>query len=128
MRAFVRNPNKLPAHLRNKVEVVKGDVLVYNDVLNAIKNVSGVVVALGPTDHLRPTTVMSDGMKNIVKAMKESNVEVVSVCISEFLFHDIAEIPAIYHPITNDHQRMYDVIRSSGLKYIACFPPYFVGM
>jgi hypothetical protein len=29
-----------------------------------------------------PTTVLSDGMKNIIAAMKENKIEYVSVCLS----------------------------------------------
>lgn len=32
--------------------------------------------------HLGPTTVLSNGMKNIIDAMKVHNVEMVSVCLS----------------------------------------------
>lgn len=128
VRAFVRDPNKLPDHLRNSVEVVKGDVLDYKDVLNAVKNVSAVVVVLGTRSDLSPTTAMSDGMKNIIKAMKECHVEIVSVCLSAFLFFEIEKVPPMFHEVNADHQRMYDVLRSSELKYIACFPPHIAGI
>lgn len=31
---------------------------------------------------IEPTTVLSEGMKNIIEGMKKNNVEVVSVCLS----------------------------------------------
>lgn len=31
---------------------------------------------------LGPTTVLSEGLKNIIDAMKEHNVELISVCLS----------------------------------------------
>lgn len=128
MRAFVRDPNKLPDHLRNSVEVVKGDVCDYKDVLNAVRNVSAVVVTLGTRSELKATTVMSDGMKNIINAMKECNVEIVSVCLSAFLFYEVDKVPPIFKEVTDDHRRMYEALQSSGLKYIACFPPHIAGM
>ncbi|XP_018328927.1 flavin reductase (NADPH) [Agrilus planipennis] len=124
VRAFVRDPAKLPDHLRNSVEVVKGDVLNYTDVLNAIKNVTAVVVALGTRNDLKPTTDLSEGMKNIIKAMKELNVEIISVCLSAFLFYDPEKVPAVFKHLNADHQRQYDVLKESGLKYIAVFPPH----
>lgn len=127
VRAFVRDPTKLPDHLRNSVEVVKGDVLEYKDVLNAVRGVSAVVVVLGTRNDLSPTTMMSDGMRNIVDAMKECNVEIVSVCLSAFLFYEIEKVPPMFHEVNADHKRMYDVLQSSGLKYIACFPPHIAG-
>lgn len=123
----MRDPTKLPDHLRNSVEVVKGDVLEYKDVLNAVRGVSAVVVVLGTRNDLSPTTVMSDGMRNIVNAMKECNVEIVSVCLSAFLFYEIEKVPPMFHEVNADHKRMYDVLQSSGLKYIACFPPHIAG-
>lgn len=107
--------------------MVKGNVLEYKDVLNAIRNVSAVVVALGTRNDLKPTTDMSEGMKNIVKAMKELKVEVVSVCLSAFLFYEDDKVPQIFRDVTADHRRMYDVLKSSDLKYIACFPPHITG-
>ncbi|XP_018579383.1 flavin reductase (NADPH) [Anoplophora glabripennis] len=124
VRAFVRDPSKLPDHLRNSVEVVQGNVLEYKDVLNAIRGVTGVVVVLGTGTVLTPTTDLSEGMKNIVKAMKELNVEIVSVCLSAFLFFEPEKVPPMFRDVTADHQREYDVLKESGLKYIAVFPPH----
>ncbi|CAH1109695.1 unnamed protein product [Psylliodes chrysocephalus] len=124
VRAFVRDPSRLPDHLRNSVEVVKGDILDYNSVLNAVKNVTGVVVAIGTRNDLSPTTDLSEGLKNIVKAMKEVNVEIISVCLSAFLFYEPDKIPPRFHNLNADHQRMLDVLKATDLKYIACFPPH----
>lgn len=128
VRAFVRDPAKLPDHLRNAVEVVKGDVLNYNDVLNAVKNSTAVVVVLGTRNDLGPTTVLSQGMTNIIKAMKEENVEIVSVCLSAFLFYEQDKVPPMFKELNSDHQRQFDAIKASGLKYIAVLPPHIAGM
>lgn len=127
MRAFVRDPSKLPDHLRNSVEVVKGDVLNYGDVLSAVRNVSAVVVVLGTRNDLKPTTDLSTGMKNIIEAMKESGVEIVSVCLSAFLFYDPEKVPPMFKDLNADHQRQYDLLKSSDLKYIAVLPPHIAG-
>ncbi|CAH1979709.1 unnamed protein product [Acanthoscelides obtectus] len=124
VRAFLRDPAKLPDHLRNSVEVVQGNVLNYKDVLNAIKNVTAVVVVLGTRNDLKPSTDMSEGLKNIIQAMKELSVEIVSVCLSAFLFRQPEEVPAIFKDINADHQRMLDLLKASNLKYIAVFPPH----
>ncbi|VEN42931.1 unnamed protein product [Callosobruchus maculatus] len=106
VRAFLRDPAKLPDHLRNSVEVVQGNVLNYKDVLNAIKNVTAVVVVLGTRNDLKATTDMSEGLKNIIQAMKELNVEILSVCLSAFLFRKPEDVPAIFKDINADHQRI----------------------
>ncbi|XP_044746938.1 flavin reductase (NADPH) [Coccinella septempunctata] len=124
VRAFVRDASKLPENLRSKVEVVQGDVLNYNDVSNAIKGVSAVVVVLGTRNDLKPTTVLSEGTKNIIKAMKENGVEIVSFCLSAFLFWKPADVPPMFHDLNADHRRQLDAIKESSLKYIAILPPH----
>lgn len=126
VRAFVRDPSKLPEHLRHSVEVVEGNVLNYEDVLKAVQTTDAVIVTLGTRNDLKPTSDMSDGLRNIVKAMKELNVDHISVCLSAFLFHDpnSDKVPAIFKDVTADHQRMFDILKESHLKYIAVFPPH----
>ena len=128
VRAFVRDPAKLPTNLQNNVEVVQGDVLNYSDVSKAIQGVNGVVVVLGTRNDLKPTTVLSEGLKNIIKAMKESNVEIVSVCLSAFLFLDSDKVPVMFRDINAEHQRQFDLIKESDLKYIAILPPHIAGL
>lgn len=127
VKAFVRDASKVPDEFNNKIEVVVGNVLNYEDVVSAIKDVDGVTVILGTRNDLSPTTDMSEGMKNIIKAMKECNVSVVSVCLSAFLFYDVDKVPPRFKDLNEDHQRMLDVLKVSGLKYIACLPPHIAG-
>lgn len=79
---LLRDPQRLPSEYHSKVDIIQGDVLKLADVKKAIEGKDGVVVALGTRNDLSPTTVMSEGMNNIVTAMKEANVSVVSVCLS----------------------------------------------
>lgn len=113
--------------MRNSVEVVKGDILNYTDVYNAIKDTTAVVSALGTGTDLSPTTVLSDGMKNITKAMKELNVEILSLCLSAFLFYEPSKVPPMFININEDHKREYEVAKESGLKFIAVSPPHIAG-
>lgn len=124
VRAFVRDVAKLPDDLKGKVEVVVGNVLNYNEVLTGVKGVDGVAVVLGTRNDLSPTTDMSEGLKNIMKAMKECNVNVISVCLSAFLFWDDDKVPPRFNDLNADHKRMFDAVKDSGLKYIACLPPH----
>lgn len=109
------------------MEVVQGDVLNYTDVLNAVKNVTAVVVALGTRNDLKPTTLLSDGIKNILDAMKDLNVQIISVCLSAFLFYDEDKVPPAFKDISADHRREYQAVKNSGLKYIAVLPPHIAG-
>jgi len=124
IRAFVRDEAKIPEDLRSKVDVVVGDVTNAKQVANAVAGTDAVVVVLGTRNDLSSTTLLSEGMKNIVDAMKAYNVELVSVCLSAFLFFKADAVPAIFKDLTADHQRMLDVIKSSGLKWVAILPPH----
>ncbi|XP_025988792.2 uncharacterized protein LOC105203429 isoform X3 [Solenopsis invicta] len=128
VRAFVRDKTKIPEDLRNKVEAVVGDVTNAKDVTRAIAGRDAVVVVLGTREDVSNPTILlalSQGMRNIVDAMKAHNVELVSVCLSDLLFFGV-EIHIGYVAIAREHQRMFDVIKSSGLKWVAIFPPFIL--
>jgi len=124
VRAFVRDKAKVPEDLKNKIESVVGDVTNTEQVANAVADRDAVVVVLGTRSDLSPTTLLSQGMKNIIDAMKAHNVELVSVCLSAFLFYKPEAVPAIFKDLNADHQRMFDLIKASGLKWVAILPPH----
>ncbi|XP_078034822.1 flavin reductase (NADPH) [Augochlora pura] len=124
VRAFVRDGNKIPSNLKDKIETIVGDVTNAKQVSDAISDRDGVVVVLGTRNDLSPTTVLSQGMKNIIDAMKTHNVKVVSVCLSAFLFYKPEAVPAIFKDLNADHQRMFDLLKASELQWIAVLPPH----
>ncbi|XP_036149097.1 flavin reductase (NADPH) [Monomorium pharaonis] len=124
VKAFVRNKAKIPKDLKDKVETIIGDVTNAKEVAKAVAGTDAVVVVLGTGRDLNPTTVLSQGMQNIIDAMKAHNVDLVSVCLSAFLFYTLEETPAVFRDVTKDHQRMFDITKSSGLKWVAIFPPH----
>ncbi|KAJ8674357.1 hypothetical protein QAD02_005619 [Eretmocerus hayati] len=126
-RVFVRDEKKIPENLKDKVEAVVGDVTNAEDVSKAVSGMEGVVVVLGTRNDLKPTTVLSEGMKNIIDAMKKHSVQVVSVCLSAFLFRKPEDVPAIFKDLNADHQRMFDLVKKSDLKWIAVLPPHISG-
>ncbi|XP_063986003.1 flavin reductase (NADPH) [Diachasmimorpha longicaudata] len=124
VRVLVRDESKIPDHLRGKVEAVVGDVKNAEEVKNAVAGQEGVVVVLGTRNDLSPTTMMSDGLKNIITAMKTNGIEVISVCLSAFLFYQPEKVPAIFKDINDDHERMFKALKESGLSWIAVLPPH----
>ncbi|KAG6801025.1 flavin reductase (NADPH) isoform X1 [Apis mellifera caucasica] len=124
IKVFVRDENKVPMNLKNKIEIIIGDVTNKEQVSNAISNTDAVVVVLGTRNDLSPTTILSTGMKNIIDAMKMHSVEVVSVCLSAFLFYKPETVPNIFKDLNADHQRMFDLLKESQLKWIAVLPPH----
>ncbi|XP_029661196.1 flavin reductase (NADPH) [Formica exsecta] len=124
VRAFVRNEAKVPENLKSKIESVIGDVTNAEQVAKAVADRDAVVVVLGTRNDLSPTTILSQGLKNIIDAMKTHNVELISVCLSAFLFYKPEAVPAIFKDLNADHQRMFDMIKESGLKWVAILPPH----
>lgn len=124
VRAFVRDPAKVPEHLRDKVDVFKGNVLEPDSVADAVEGMDGVAIVLGTRNSLEPTSDMSEGTKNILDAMRAKNVKIVSACMSAFLFYEPDKVPPRFVDLNKDHQRMYDALKESPLNWIAVFPPH----
>jgi len=71
--AFVRNPSKLAIEHAN-LRIVKGDVLDYASVEAAMRGQSAVLSALGHRRFFYPNRIQSNGMRNILRAMKACEV------------------------------------------------------
>jgi uncharacterized protein YbjT (DUF2867 family) len=71
--AFVRSPSKLPIEHAN-LRVVKGNVLDYTSVELAMRGQSAVLCALGHKRFFYPNKIQSNGMRNILRAMKACDV------------------------------------------------------
>lgn len=92
-----------------------------------IKNLPAIVVVLGSLNDLKPTAVLIEGRKNIIEAMKELNVEIISVCLSAFLFYEPEKVPPMFKDLNGNHQRQFDLIKESGLEFVAILPPRIAG-
>ncbi|XP_074990483.1 flavin reductase (NADPH) isoform X2 [Calonectris borealis] len=79
---LVRDRARLPARPR-PARVVLGDARDPAAVGEAVRGQDAVVILLGTRDELGPTTVMSEGTKNIVTAMKAHGVRKVVACLSD---------------------------------------------
>ncbi|MBO8700856.1 NAD(P)H-binding protein, partial [Staphylococcus aureus] len=66
VRALLRDPSRMPEELRKQVEVITGDVLVKEDVDKVVEGRDAIVVTLGTRNDLAPTTIMSEGLRNIL--------------------------------------------------------------
>ncbi|KAM6395749.1 LOW QUALITY PROTEIN: flavin reductase (NADPH) [Rhynochetos jubatus] len=116
---LVRDPARLPPNLRPTR--VGGDVLDPTAVGEA-GGQDGVIIVLGTGNDLSPTTVMSEGTRNIVAAMKTHGVRKVVACLSAFLLWDLQKVPARLM-LTEDHIRMERVLRV-GLECVYVLPPH----
>lgn len=44
-----------------------------------------------------------------------------------FLFYKPEKVPAMMQDLNDDHQRMFDLVKECGLKWIAVLPPRITG-
>ncbi|XP_072248184.1 flavin reductase (NADPH) [Leuresthes tenuis] len=123
---LVRDPTKLPAD-HKATRVVVGDVLNKEDVKKTTEGQDAVIIILGTRNDLSPTTMMSVGTQNIVEAMKARGIRKVIGCMSAFLLWDRSKVPPRLLPVTEDHERMHNVLKTSGLDYVAVMPPHIAG-
>ncbi|XP_063174583.1 flavin reductase (NADPH) [Chroicocephalus ridibundus] len=123
---LVRDRARLPPEC-DPQRVVVGDVLDPAAVAEAVRDQDAVIILLGTRDDLGPTTVMSEGTKNIVAAMKTHGVRKVVACLSAFLLWDPQKVPPRLMPVTEDHIRMEHVLRESGLDCVYVVPPHIDG-
>lgn len=52
MKALVRDPSKVPEHLRRNIEVIQGDVTKVEDVQQTVEGQDAVLVTLGTRNDL----------------------------------------------------------------------------
>ncbi|TSR87312.1 Estrogen-related receptor gamma [Bagarius yarrelli] len=123
---LVRDPSRLPADHKAS-RVVVGDVLNKEDVKKTLEGQDAVIIILGTRSDLSPTTMMSEGTRNIIEAMKSRGIRKVIACMSAFLLWDRAKVPPRLVPVTEDHDRMYILLKESGLDYVAVMPPHIAG-
>ena len=71
--AFVRNPAALTTK-HERLKLAQGDVLEYPSVEAAVPGQDAVLSALG-VRKLRKNTILSDGTKNLIRAMEQHGVK-----------------------------------------------------
>ncbi|CAL1607615.1 unnamed protein product [Knipowitschia caucasica] len=120
---LVRDPSRLPSD-HGASRVVVGDVLNREDVRKTLEGQDAVIIILGTRSDLSPTTMMSEGTRTILEVMKERGIRKVVACMSAFLLWERSKVPPRLVPLTEDHERMYSLLQSSGLDYVAIMPPH----
>jgi putative NADH-flavin reductase len=71
--ALVRDPSKLGVE-HDRLRIVRGDVLDYGPVETAMRDQDAVLSALGHKRYLGPTSILSEGTGNILRAMEAHGV------------------------------------------------------
>jgi putative NADH-flavin reductase len=123
-------PNDVPAQ---QLSVVRGDVLDPSSLAPAMADRDAVISTLGVTSRA-PTTLYSEGMRNIIQAMRATGVRrLVAVSAAPLSSDDGDTLPsrlllkpllwALFRPVYADMATMEDEIRQSGLDWTIIRPP-----
>lgn len=128
--AVVRNPDKVKNN--DKLITAKGDVLDYDSLQEAFKNVDAVISCIGPKDDFKPGTLMSEGIANIVLACEANRVEKF-IMMSGILQSDgktfalldrlvLKLIQRIYRKVVRDKITAEKIVQKSSLKWVIVRP------
>ncbi|MFT4519178.1 MAG: putative NADH-flavin reductase [Halioglobus sp.] len=72
---LVRSPDKLPAQLRDKVQIVQGDGLIAEDVERALpEGTEAILFAVGVDEKTSPLDLCTDITRHILNAMREKQI------------------------------------------------------
>lgn len=125
--AFARNPSMVKITHKN-ISVIQGDILDYSKVKEAVNGQDVIISTLGVSSR-KPTTVLSDGTSNILKAMEECGVKRF-ICMSSagilgndagFLFGKII-IPLFLKEVFKDKVRQMKIVQESRVEWVVIRP------
>jgi len=72
---LIRTPEKLPKNLSSRMTVIKGDALLFDDVMLSIsKSTDAVIFAIGVDEKTSPQDLCTNTTKNIINVMRSNNV------------------------------------------------------
>lgn len=128
--ALVRNPSRLKIS-HPHLTAIKGNVLDYEKVAEAVAGQDAVLSVLGHKRFIIYTTILSEGTKNILKAMEEKKVKrficVTSLGINDSrfklgLFYTLFIIPFIIFFYFWDKSKQEKLIKESKLDWTIVRP------
>lgn len=128
---LARNPGKVEG--RDRLTVMSGDVLNPDSLAAATQHQQAVISALGTKFTLKPTTLLSEGTKNLIDAMTKQEVRRL-VCITGMgagdskghggFVYDNLILPFLLKNTYQDKTRQEMVIRQSHLDWIIVRPAF----
>ncbi len=128
--AFARNPADVKLN-DERLTVVQGNVLDADSVDRAVRGKDAVLSALGHKRWFIPTSILSEGTKNIVRAMERHGVKrlicetSLGVGDSRFrlgLYYTLFVIPFIVFFYFRDKKRQEQCIKESSLEWVIVRP------
>jgi putative NADH-flavin reductase len=131
--ALARDPSTVQGQ-DERLRAVRGDVLDPASVESAVRGQDAVLSALGTPNPRKPSTLLSEGTKNLVDAMKRNGVERL-VCVTILgtgdsgrhgsLFYKLFVLGYFVKHMLEDKERQEVVIRQSGLEWTIVRPPRY---
>lgn len=128
--ALVRNPSKLGLE-HPRLRVVRGDVLDYGSVEEAVRGQEAVISALGHKRFFYPTRILSEGTANLLRAMQAHGVPRF-VCETSLgigdsagrmgLYYTLFVIPVILPFYFWDKTRQEQLIAASDVEWVIVRP------
>ncbi|MEI8005599.1 MAG: SDR family oxidoreductase [Bacteroidota bacterium] len=125
--AYTRSPHKISITHKN-IRIIEGELDDYNKIRDAVSGQDVVMCTLG-IEKNKPSTVLSDATRLILKAMEESNVKRF-ICMSSagvlgndggFWFGKVL-IPLFLKQVFEDKKRQIEVIRQSKSEWVVVRP------
>ncbi|MEI6455150.1 MAG: SDR family oxidoreductase [bacterium] len=125
--AYARNPSSVTIQHKN-IEIIQGDILEYDKIREAIAGRDAVICAIGVNMN-KPNTILSDGTRNILKAMEETGVKRF-ICMSSagilgndggFWFGKVI-MPLFLKHVFDDKKRQMEVIKESKADWVIVRP------
>lgn len=122
---------RLPAGVRERVGVRRGDVTDAAAVADAMAGCDAVISALGAGGRDRPGTALSEGTGHVVSAMRAGGVRRIVALVGAGVLQldetqlrsDAPDYPERFRAIAREHRAVYDHLRTSGLDWtLVCTP------
>jgi putative NADH-flavin reductase len=128
--AFVRQPARLQID-HPQLTIVQGDVLDARAVAAAVRGQDAVLCALGHKQYFQPTRILSEGTRNILRAMEEHGVARL-ICETSLgigdsagrmgLYYTLFVIPVILPFYFWDKTRQERLIAASAAEWVIVRP------
>jgi len=129
---LIRNKQKLNIQHKN-LRIVEGDILDKSSIERSIDSDDKVCITIGIGPTFKPVTVFSEGTRNVIEAMKNSNSKDL-VCVTGigagdskdhggFLYDKIIN-PLLLKTIYEDKNRQEQIVRDSGLDWVILRPGF----
>lgn len=126
--AFVRDPARMPVQDEH-LQLVVGDVLDLEKVMEAVAGQDAVAVTLGTSDRDN-RTLRERGTAHVIDAMKAHDVSRLVVVSAMGVGNSYQQVPLVFKAIIKtllrnayaDHEKQEQHVRSSGLEWVIVRP------